>query len=129
MRDCAVDSYHYCAENECQTCICMKCDGGRSVKAIYFSENGLLLESLLERGTTHFKIVDCLLEDPEDEAPAECPRNIRLCARTGRSAAATGPTAAARDAEVGSVHGVRINLFSVTVNVALGRGVRSVKWK
>lgn len=53
------DCYHYCAEEECQACICVKCDGGDSVKAIYLSENELLWERLVEDGTTHFETARC----------------------------------------------------------------------
>lgn len=53
--DCVGHSYHYCAEEECDACICVKCDGGRSVIALLASGR----ENLLGECTTHFKIVEC----------------------------------------------------------------------
>jgi hypothetical protein len=56
--DCVGYSYHYCAEEHCNACVCVKCDGGRSVTALLRSGR----EDLLGEGTTHFKIVECCWE-------------------------------------------------------------------
>lgn len=65
-RNCVGYSYHYCAERECKSCICAKCDGGHSVKGtlesgfmVRLADGGTLMQRLLERDTTHFKVVEC----------------------------------------------------------------------
>jgi len=56
--DCVGYSYHYCAEQRCDACVCVGCDGGRSVNALLASGR----EDLVEEGTKHFKIVECCWE-------------------------------------------------------------------
>jgi hypothetical protein len=90
-RDCAEDSYHYCAEDGCQACVCVECDGGRSVKGIYSSGNELLLERLMGRGTTHFAAVHCLLEDPEYEAPCRMPTEYKIVCKDKKTCGGCGP--------------------------------------
>lgn len=59
MRECVGYSYHYCAEWDCEACVCVRCDGGRSVAAALESEDLLSWDQLVEGGTTHFKTVEC----------------------------------------------------------------------
>ena len=58
--DCVGYSYHYCAEGECEACVCVKCDGGRSFKAEYESQDLTMWEDLQD--TMHFTTVNMLLD-------------------------------------------------------------------
>lgn len=76
-RDCVGYRYHYCADEYCKACVCVECDGGRSVKAICCSENKLLWERLVERGTEHFNIVNCCFEFDEN-TPCQSPEDLKF---------------------------------------------------
>lgn len=89
-RGCVGYSYHYCAEEECQACVCVTCDGGRSVKAICFSDKEMLWEGLVEHGTTHFETVDCCMENDEDE-PCQMPTEYKIVCKDKSICSGCGP--------------------------------------
>jgi hypothetical protein len=55
-------SNHYCAEGECEACVCVKCDGGRSFEAEYESDYWTAWEDLQD--TIHFTTVNCCHDGP-----------------------------------------------------------------
>jgi hypothetical protein len=61
---CASDIFHYCAEQECEACFCVSCDGGVNLTAALEAYedgegDGAVWEGLQANGTAHFKLVNC----------------------------------------------------------------------
>lgn len=60
---CVGDRFHSCAEKNCPACVCVECDGGRSLSECYLSGEELEIERMEEEGTTYFDIATCCLEN------------------------------------------------------------------